>query len=146
MKPQLDNYWKLQAFTGFLHKSILQFWSLMLLWNPKYYIMIGKIFISCIVLKNEFSEGQYNSVDSCWLCFIRPFTYMVHVINQNQCNSCSDKGLMLETSAFSLFTVSNLKNQLDNTKLPCYTLPRMQHHNFFQNLPPLFLLCYLCYW
>ena len=29
---------------------------------------------------------------------------------------------MLETSAFSLFTVSNLQNQHDNTKLPCYTL------------------------
>ena len=52
---------------------------------------------------------------------------------------------MLETSAFSLFTVSNLQNQHDNTKLPCYTLLPMQHHNFFQNLLPLFLLCYLCY-
>ena len=30
---------------------------------------------------------------------------------------------MLETSAFSLFTVSNLPNQHDNTKLPCFTAP-----------------------
>ena len=29
-------------------------------------------------------------------------------------------------------------NSVDNTKLPCYTLPPMQHHNFFRNLPPLF--------
>ena len=29
-------------------------------------------------------------------------------------------------------------NSVDNTKLPCYTLPPTQHHIFFRNLPPLF--------
>ena len=28
-------------------------------------------------------------------------------------------------------------HSVNNTKLPCYTLPLMQHHNFFRNLPPL---------
>ena len=28
-------------------------------------------------------------------------------------------------------------NSVDNTKLPCYTLPPMQHHSFSGNLPPL---------
>ena len=29
-------------------------------------------------------------------------------------------------------------NSVDNTKLPCYTLPPTQHHSFFRNLPPEF--------
>ena len=34
--------------------------------------------------------------------------------------------------------VANLCYQLvDDTKLPCYTLPLMQHFSFFRNLPPL---------
>ena len=28
-------------------------------------------------------------------------------------------------------------NSVKNTKLLCYTLPLMQHHSFFRNLPPL---------
>ena len=27
-------------------------------------------------------------------------------------------------------------NSVDDTKLPLYTLPQMQHHSFFRNLPP----------
>ena len=27
-------------------------------------------------------------------------------------------------------------NSVDNTKLPCYTLPSTQHHSFFRNLTP----------
>ena len=30
-------------------------------------------------------------------------------------------------------------NSIDNTKLPCCTLPPTQHHSFFRNLPPLFI-------
>ena len=30
-------------------------------------------------------------------------------------------------------------NSVDNTKLPCYTLPPMQHQSFFRNLPSLFI-------
>ena len=42
---------------------------------------------------------------------------------------------MLETSAFKLFTVANLRfKSVDNTKLPCYTFPPTQHHSFFRNL------------
>ena len=49
--------------------------------------------------------------------------------------SCpSDEGLTLETSAFKLSTVASLRY-----KLSCYTLPPTQHHNFFRNLPSLFL-------
>ena len=33
-------------------------------------------------------------------------------------------------------------NSVDNTKFPCYTLPPMQHHSFFRNLPPLSLWCW----
>ena len=28
-------------------------------------------------------------------------------------------------------------NLVDDAKLPCYTLPPMQHHRFFRILPPL---------
>ena len=34
-------------------------------------------------------------------------------------------------------------NSVDDTKLPCYTLPLVQHHSFFRNLPPLFIYPYL---
>ena len=33
---------------------------------------------------------------------------------------------------------------VNNTKLPCYTLPLTQHHSFFKNLPPLFICFYPC--
>ena len=50
--------------------------------------------------------------------------------------------LTFQALVFKLFTVANLCFQLifivDNTKLPCYTLPLTQHHSFFRNLPPLF--------
>ena len=43
-----------------------------------------------------------------------------------------------QRSALKLFTVANyVINSVDNTKLPCYTLPLMQHQSFFRNLPPL---------
>ena len=49
---------------------------------------------------------------------------------------------MLKTSVANL-QFSSLKGPIyifcsvDNTKLPCYTLPPMQHHNSFKNVPPL---------
>ena len=53
----------------------------------------------------------------------------------------SDERLTLLTSALKLFTVVNLRYQLvDNTKLPCHTLPQTQHHSYFRNFPPL-LIC-----
>ena len=39
---------------------------------------------------------------------------------------------MLELLRWSIYTI----NSVDNTKLPCYTLPPTQHHSFFRNLPP----------
>ena len=52
----------------------------------------------------------------------------------------SDKGLTLETSAFKLFTwPTDVINSVDNTKLPCYTLPPTQYHSLSRNLPPLWL-------
>ena len=53
----------------------------------------------------------------------------------------SDERLTLKTSALKLLTVVNLRYQLvDNTKLPCYTLPLTQHHSYLRNFPPL-LIC-----
>ena len=52
----------------------------------------------------------------------------------------SDERLTLKTSALKLFTVVNLRYQLvDNTKLPCHTLPLTQHHSYFRNFPPLLI-------
>ena len=42
----------------------------------------------------------------------------------------SDERLTLETSAFKLFTLANLR---------CFILPPTQHHSFFRNFPPLFI-------
>ena len=48
-----------------------------------------------------------------------------------------DEGLRLETSAVELFTVVNLCYQLvDNTKLPCYTIPPTLHRGFGKDLLP----------
>ena len=50
----------------------------------------------------------------------------------------SDEVLTLETSALKLITVANLRYKLSwDTKLPCYTLPPTQRHNFSRNLTPL---------
>ena len=47
---------------------------------------------------------------------------------------CSDKGPTPKImSVRSIFII----NSVNSTKLPCYTLPLMQHHSFFRNLPPL---------
>ena len=45
-----------------------------------------------------------------------------------------DWGLMLEMSAFKIFTMANSVN---DTKLPCYTPPPTQQHGFLRNLPSL---------
>ena len=53
---------------------------------------------------------------------------------------CSEEGLMLQMSAFKLFTVAiYIISSVDNTKWPCYTLPPLQHHRFLRNLTPLFI-------
>ena len=36
-------------------------------------------------------------------------------------------------------------NLVDNSKLPCYTLPPTQHHSFFRNLPPFSYLRRCCH-
>ena len=55
-------------------------------------------------------------------------------------DSHSDKGLLLEMSAYKLFTVANLNssqwpiyifNSVVKTKSPCYTLSLTQHDSFF---------------
>ena len=46
---------------------------------------------------------------------------------------------MINLSTSELFMVANLcYHSIDNTKLPCCTLPQMQHLNFYRNLSPLF--------
>ena len=50
------------------------------------------------------------------------------------------KGLCLKCQLFnSLRWPLYLINSVDNTKLPCYTLPPTQHHSFCRKLPPLFI-------
>ena len=52
----------------------------------------------------------------------------------------SDKGLTLAKRQLcnSLRWPTYVINSVDNTKIPCYTLPPTQRHRFFKNLPLLF--------
>ena len=47
------------------------------------------------------------------------------------------QALTLCQSDYSLRWLIYIINSFDNTKLPCYALPPMQHHSFFRNLPSL---------
>ena len=47
----------------------------------------------------------------------------------------SDEGLTLKDLKLLPRPVYII-NSVDNTKLPCYTLPLTQHHSFLRNLPP----------
>ena len=80
---------------------------------------------------------------SCFLVTIFPLIAWLHFLlinthtTHNSSNHCNE-GLTLQTSAFNflqwpIFII----NTINNTKLHCYTLPLMQHHSFFRNLPPL---------
>ena len=46
---------------------------------------------------------------------------------------CNVSWPLQRVKAVELF---NLLNLVDNTILPCYTLPLTQQHSFFRNLPP----------
>ena len=46
------------------------------------------------------------------------------------------KCLLLNSLRWSICSM----NSVDNTKLPCYSLPPTQHHSLFRNLPPLFMV------
>ena len=52
----------------------------------------------------------------------------------------SDEGLTLAKRQLwnSLRWPTYVINSVDNTKIPCYTLPPTQQHRFFKNLPLLF--------
>ena len=66
-----------------------------------------------------------------WLHFLQINTHATH----NSSNRC-DERLTLESSALnSLQWPIYIINSVNNTKLHCYTLPLMQHHSFFRNLP-----------
>ena len=70
---------------------------------------------------------------------IAPFSaYKITHTTHNSSNF-SDEGLL--HSKCQLFNSTQwpiyIINSVNNTKLPCYTLPLMQHHSFFRNLPPL---------
>ena len=53
------------------------------------------------------------------------------------------KGQRVNRQPFnSLRWPSYVYNPVDNSKLPCYTLPTTQPHSFFRNFPPLFI--YFC--
>ena len=67
---------------------------------------------------------------------IAPFSaYKITHTTHNSSNF-SDEGLL--HSKCQLFNSTQwpiyIINSVNNTKLPCYTLPLMQHHSFFRNL------------
>ena len=72
---------------------------------------------------------------------IAPFSAYKYTQNPQFLQFLWWRAIALKMSAFQLCTVANLHlffiNSVNNTKLPCYTLPLMQHHSFFRNLPPL---------
>ena len=69
---------------------------------------------------------------------IAPFSAYKYIHNPHSSN-CSYEGLLrskrqlLNPLPWPIYIINSVKN----TKLPCYTLPLMQHHIFFRNLPPL---------
>ena len=70
---------------------------------------------------------------------IAPFSaYKITHTTHNSSNF-SDEGLL--HSKCQLFNSTQwpiyIINSVNNTKLPCYTLPLMQHHSFSRNLPRL---------
>ena len=70
---------------------------------------------------------------------IAPFSaYKITHTTHNSSNF-SDEGLL--HSKCQLFNSIQwpiyIINSVNNTKLPCYALPLMQHHSFFRNLPRL---------
>ena len=76
---------------------------------------------------------------------------LVHPWNKkNACISCLSLSLSLFLLLFQIckptqkisgdqIKLISIINSVDNTKLPCYTLPPMQHQSFFRNLPSLFI-------
>ena len=56
---------------------------------------------------------------------------IVIVLTQGQCS----KHQLLNSLRWLIYVI----NLFDNTKLPCYTLPPMQHHSYFRNLPPFYI-------
>ena len=69
---------------------------------------------------------------------IAPFSAYKYIHNPHSSN-CSYEGLLrskrqlLNPLPWPIYIINSVKNN----KLPCYTLPLMQHHIFFRNLPPL---------
>ena len=71
---------------------------------------------------------------------IAPFSAYKYTHNPQFLQLLWWRAIARKTSAFKLYKVANFHYQLNsvnNTKLPCYTLPLMQHHSFFRNLPRL---------
>ena len=71
---------------------------------------------------------------------IAPFSAYKYTHNPQFLQLLWWRAIARKTSAFKLYKVANFHYQLNsvnNTKLPCYTLPLTQHHSFYTNLPPL---------
>ena len=63
-----------------------------------------------------------------WLRILLTFRALAH-------RQSDDEGLTLERKVCnSLWWPISVINSVDNTKLPCYTLLRTQHHSFFRKL------------
>ena len=98
----------------------------------------------------HFSSPQYQRtlyiqlIYSCFLVTIFPpivWLHFLHINTHTTHNSYnfSDEGLLhLKCQLLnSLQRPIYFINSVNNTKLPFNTLPLMQHHSFFRNLPPL---------
>ena len=81
---------------------------------------------------------------SCFLVTMFSPTAKLHFLHENthtthNSYNFSDERLLhlkcqlLNSTQWPIYII----NSVNNTKLPCYTLPLMQHQNFFRNLPPL---------
>ena len=70
---------------------------------------------------------------------IAPFSAYKYTHNPQFLQFLWWRAIALKMSAFQLYTQWPIYiiNSVNNTKLHCYTLPLMQHHSFFRNLPRL---------
>ena len=85
-------------------------------------------------------------IQPSYSCFLSPHSQLhyphINPHTTHNFSNHSEKGLTVALKhqlLNSLWWPIHVINTDDNTKLPCYTLPPTQHHNFFRNLPPLFI-------
>ena len=81
----------------------------------------------------------HSTIYSCFLIIIFPLIAQLHFLHIKTCTSHNcykkhSKCHLLNSLWWPIYII----NSVDNTELPCFTLPQTQYHNFFRNFPPLF--------